>query len=403
MNQPSFLKKREWIKAGALIGTLGVLLLAVPALFADSYRDLSFGVEYPGIEVPQGEEVSIDVAFYNRGDTPETVNVWIDRKPEEWTARIKTYKFDVSGIHVPPESDKHLTFEAVPEDGIGPGEYTFRIAAQSRDGRFYRAEDVVVTVVEKSEGDADRSGISLSTAYPVLRGPSDSKFEFTLDVKNEMPEDETFNLFARAPDGWQVNFKPAYESKYISSLRIQAGQKKSVGVEVAPASKATEGEYPVDVQVNAGTEKAETELKVNITGTYELKLGTMSGLLSLETKQGKKANVSVYVKNTGTAEQTEVDFMSFKPENWEVEFNPEMIESIPPGELKQVEVTITPYEDALVGDYSVELRANGTEAEDSAEFRVTVKSSSAWGWIGIGIIIVVIGGLIVLFRLFGRR
>jgi uncharacterized membrane protein len=129
----------------------------------------------------------------------------------------------------------------------------------------------------------------------------------------------------------------------------------------------------------------------------------MSGLLSLETKQGKKANVSVYVKNTGTAEQTEVDFMSFKPENWEVEFNPEMIERIPPGELKQVEVTITPYEDALVGDYSVELRANGTEAEDSAEFRVTVKSSSAWGWIGIGIIIVVIGGLIVLFRLFGRR
>lgn len=34
------------------------------------------------------------------------------------------------------------------------------------------------------------------------------------------------------------------------------------------------------MQVNAGTEKAETELKVNITGTNKLKLGTMSKLLS---------------------------------------------------------------------------------------------------------------------------
>ena len=37
------------------------------------------------------------------------------------------------------------------------------------------------------------------------------------------------------------------------------------------------------------------------------------------------------------------------------------------------------------------------------EFRVTVKASSAWGWIGIGMIVLVIIGLTGLFRWLGRR
>lgn len=381
-----------------------MIFLATAAVsFSAPYRDLSFGIEYPGIEVPPGEQVSVDLAFYNNGSVPETVNVRTADAPESWSTRIKTYKYDVTGIHVPPEQDKHLTFEAVPEEGVTPGEYTFLISARSGDGRFAMNEKLTVTVKEQTAEDIDRSGIGLNTSYPVLRGPADGTFEFTLEVQNKMGEDDIFNLFARPPEGWQVNFKPAYESKYISSLRIQAGQKKSIAVEVTPASAATEGEYPIGIQVTSGAEKAEMELKVNLTGTHEIQLGTTSGLLSLETKQGKSGNASLYVKNNGTAEQNNIEFMTFKPENWDIKFEPETIETIPPGEMKQIEVTITPYEEALVGDYSVEIRAQGADAEDSAEFRVTVKSSSVWGWIGIAIIIIVIGGLVVLFRLYGRR
>jgi uncharacterized membrane protein len=86
-----------------------------------------------------------------------------------------------------------------------------------------------------------------------------------------------------------------------------------------------------------------------------------------------------------------------------VEFKPEKIDLIDPDDLKQVEVTITPNEDALVGDYSVSVKVEGEKASKSIEFRVTVKASSAWGWIGIGIIVLVIFGLAVLFRRLGRR
>ena len=66
-------------------------------------------------------------------------------------------------------------------------------------------------------------------------------------------------------------------------------------------------------------------------------------------------------------------------------------------------MTITPNEEALVGDYSVNVKVDGEKASKTLEFRVTVKASSAWGWVGIGIIVAVIAGLIGLFRWLGRR
>jgi uncharacterized membrane protein len=174
-------------------------------------------------------------------------------------------------------------------------------------------------------------------------------------------------------------------------------------VEVKPSVGAEAGEHPVNIRVSSGSAKAEATLSVILTGTYGLEVGTASGLLSLEAKQGKPANMSFYIKNTGSASNSEIKFMSFKPENWKVEFNPEKIDNIEPGDLKQVEMTITPYEDALVGDYSVSVNVEGEKATKNLEFRTTVKASAVWGWIGIGIIVLVIAGLFGTFRWLGRR
>jgi uncharacterized membrane protein len=118
---------------------------------------------------------------------------------------------------------------------------------------------------------------------------------------------------------------------------------------------------------------------------------------------GKSANLSVFVKNTGSAINRNITFSSFKPENWEVTFKPEKIDALEPNALKQVEVTIKPAQQALVGDYSVGVMVNGEKSDKTVEFRVTVKASTAWGWIGIAIIIFVIAGLSALFIWLGRR
>ena len=95
--------------------------------------------------------------------------------------------------------------------------------------------------------------------------------------------------------------------------------------------------------------------------------------------------------------------MSFKPENWDVKFKPESIDAINPGDFKQVEVEITPFEEALVGDYSVAVNVEGEKSTKNLEFRASVRASTAWGWIGIIIIVVVVVGLVFLFVRMGRR
>ena len=366
-------------------------------------RLIEMAAEHPGVEVPPDEDVNIDIVFHNKGRSDETINVWIAEQPKGWKARIKTYRYTVMGIHVMSDDDKTLTFEAEPEKDVEPGEYTFVIKAETPDGKFKMSQNVVIRVKTKDTTEKKDKGVKLTTSYPVLRGPSDAKFEFSVEVDSKLDQDTVFDLFVQGPEGWDINFKPAYEDKYISSLRLKANGSQTVAVAVKAPAKVQAGEYPIKVRVSSGAAKGEATLTVILTGTYGLEVGTPTGLLSLEARQGKPANMSFYVKNTGSAVNNNVKFMSFKPENWTVEFNPETIPAIPPGELKQVEIAITPNSEALVGDYSVSVNVEGEKASKPIEFRITVRASSAWGWIGIGIIVLVVVGLTGLFRWLGRR
>jgi len=396
-----------------MVGVISFSLLAfgAPAALCTEKTDaavkperlLIMAPEYPGVITLQGKEVSMDLNFINKGRTDETVEVKVAQKPEGWKTKIKTYRYTVTGVYVPAEDKKSLTFEALPDKDVPPGEYIFVVEAQTRDGRFKMNQKISVTLVGDQQDQEKDQGVKLTTSYPVIRGPSDAAFEFSVEVDSRVDKEAIFDLFAQGPKGWDINFKPAYETKYISSIRLKANQSQNLAVEVKPAPNSAAGEYPISLRVSSGDAKGEANLTVILTGTYALEAGTTSGLLSLEARQGQPANISFYVKNTGSAVNHDIKFMTFKPENWKVEFKPERIDLIEPNGLKQVEMIITPYEEALVGDYSVGVKVDGEKAGKTLEFRTSVKASGAWGWIGIGIIMAVIAGLFGLFRTLGRR
>jgi len=86
-------------------------------------RLITMAAEYPGIVIPADEDIDMNIIFYNRGRQNENVNVWIDQQPDDWETRIKTYRYTVTGVHVPSDQSKTLTFEAEPVNGVKPGEY----------------------------------------------------------------------------------------------------------------------------------------------------------------------------------------------------------------------------------------------------------------------------------------
>ena len=64
---------------------------------------------------------------------------------------------------------------------------------------------------------------------------------------------------------------------------------------------------------------------------------------------------------------------------------------------------VTPADDALTGDYEVDVTASNDAASVTSNFRATVKTSTAWGIVGIVIIAAVIAGLVAVFHKFGRH
>ncbi|MGA4579822.1 NEW3 domain-containing protein [Limisphaera sp. VF-2] len=393
-----------------MVGLLGWLGSgADPLLAATSTNDLperyfTAAFQYPGVRLSPEDSLNVDVRLKNRGRSDETVLLEVTEQPADWNVEIRRYGTAVTGVFLPSGEDQTLTFTARPKDRnlkrLPEGTYRFAIRAHTPDNALVRESSLVVTV---SSGEHGPERITLETSYPTLRGSSGDKFQFSLDVRNETGQDAVFNFRATAPQGWQTSFRPAYESKQITSLQINAGSSRSIEFEVTPPYRAQAGEYDFKVEVEAGRARAEKDLKVVLTGTYDLKVGTPSGLLSLVTERGKKTTATLLVQNTGSAPQREISFQSFKPENWKVEFSPEKLENVQPGEVKQVEVSITPAEQALVGDYSVSLAIDGERVNRDLEFRVTIRAGATWGWVGLAIIVLVVAGLGVTFHYLGRR
>ncbi|MBU1150336.1 MAG: hypothetical protein KJ800_05240 [Proteobacteria bacterium] len=400
------LVKKTWSIAFIFFILLGVMPALVSAQQETDRKDnrpergIAVYTEYSGVSVARGETVQMDLTLENKGRRDENIDVRIVSAAKGWKATLKGARYQVTGMVVPDGKAKTLALNLEPEKGIGPGKYAFQFEAKTADGQLTSSHTLTVNVQERTLG-ADN--IQVIVSYPVLRGQTDSRFEFSLDVTNKGESDRTFNLSATGPERWEINFKPAYEQKQISSIRVKEGQNQTVAVEVAPAQNAASGEYPVLVRISSGESKAEVKLTVNLTGTFRLDAGTPNGILSLEAFAGKPTTFSLFVKNTGSAVNRNVTFSSFKPENWETAFKPEKIDALAPGEMKQVEIKVTPGPQSLVGDYSIGIMTNGEKADKTVEMRVTVKASSAWGWIGIGIILLVIAGLSFLFVKMGRR
>jgi len=368
-------------------------------------RAIYVSPEYTGVTIPQGNDVSIDLMVSNRGQKDENLDLKLISVPDGWKTWIKTYDFGVTGVHLKSDSQKNLTLRAEPGKDVAPGNYTVVIQGQTEDHQLTSTGQVVITIQEKTEKKRPE-GVNIVTSYPVLTGPTDAKFEFSVEVENKSDKEGIFNLAAQVPENWTVNFKPAYEDKFISSLRLKAGQSQTMAVEVKANPWAKPGEYPVGVKISSPEAEGQVALTVILTGTFKLDAGTASGLLSLPAVRGEASLLSFYVKNTGSAPLNNVRFISFQPENWKVSFTPESIDTLAPQELKQVEVSITPAGKALVGDYSVGLRVeSGTppKADKTLEMRVSVTASAAWGWIGIGLILFVMAGLVFLFARLGRR
>ena len=123
-----------------------------------------------------------------------------------------------------------------------------------------------------------------------------------------------------------------------------------------------------------------------------------------EVQAGKENHFALRVQNTGSTPVTQIDFLSNKPEGWKVEYDPDGVDQVDPGYAAEIDLIITPPREVVPGDYILNLKTVGKEVGTrEINLRVTVLTPTIWGWVGVIIVVLVIAGLMFMFRQLGRR
>lgn len=396
------IKMRVTMAVAMLALALGLIpagLVAPTAVLADPASETTLVIDYPSVVVQPGQTVNLTMSLVNKSTTGHQFDLDITNVPDGWQTVIKdsSKAFAVKSTYVGPGETKYMTLEAVPPEGVKPSTYSFLVKAASRDGINQSLSVNIGVDATKS------SGTKVVSQYPVLTGAPGNKFQFKVDLSNGTGQNQTYNLSATAPQGWDVSFQPAYEVKQISSLSMKAAETQTLNVEVQTPKSAQAGENPIDIQVAAGSERIAGKLKVVITGTPDVTLSTDSQRLNINATAGSTTPMSFQVTNTGSATINTLSLTATKPTGWDVTFDTKSVDNLAPGVTRQVNASIKPDEKAIAGDYIVTISASNPQISKQADVRVTVDTPTIWGWVGILIVLIVVGGLYGIFKSLSRR
>jgi uncharacterized membrane protein len=358
---------------------------------------------FKNLTAGQGQEVTMDTEIVNRRKDPVEVSLMLDAIPKGWEVSFNSRypSFPIRSVQVQGEKSTTIEFKAKIPEATKPGVYQIRVIGKDVDGPTQYSETVHVNVTSKKVA---TGGLKLTSQYPVLSTGSGQTLKFTVDLKNETNKPLTTSLAAQPPPGWTVRFKPQFGDQQIASIQLKENGSETLSVEIDTPLTADAKEYPVGIQARAGAFEASTTVKVSLKGTQDLKMGSLAGTLNTSVTAGSKTPVDFVVGNAGTAPVRNLNFVTKKPnDKWTVEFQPDKIDSLGPGEVRQIKMEILAPDRTIAGDYMLTLTANSADTNKSVDFRVTVQTPTIWGWIGFGIVGLVVIGLAVVFFRLGRR
>ena len=352
---------------------------------------VSLYTPYTIVSLPPGKSVNYDIDVINHGKSIQNVDIYLSGLPRSWNHSITSGSYDIKQLSVMPGGKRSFNLTVEVPLKVNKGNYHFKVVA----GRLA----VLPLIVNVSEQGTYRTEFTSKQAN--MQGQAKSTYTFSVELKNRTAEKQLYSLRSSAPRGWSVVFKPNY--KQATSVEIEPNGTVTFNVDVDPPDNIQAGTYKIPLSAVTSTTSADLELEVVITGTYEMELTTPRGLLSTHVTAGGTRKIELLVKNTGSADLSDIKLSASTPVDWEVSFEPSKIDRIPAGGTEQVMATLKADKKAIAGDYATSINANSPDASAKAAFRVAVKTPMLWGWVGVIVILAALGSVYYLFRKFGRR
>ncbi len=393
--------RRVWVIVSIIALLTLVAGLNSPALAQkaskqlDSSQSLTVFTRYPSQMAEAGDTITLPLTLKSSELPAQIVRLEVKGAPEGWTTTFRGSGRVVQSVYVSSDKESTVDLRVEPPDDVAPGTYRFTIVARSDEAQ---AElPIELTIKEKLP-----SQLSFDVDLPTLKGTPTTTFRYSAKLKNEGDEDVTVNFLVDAPEGFQVNIKTSGQE--VTSVPVKANETKRLSIEVKPPRQTPAGQYPITVTAEGGEVQAQINLTAEVTGRPELTVTAPDGRLSGQAYIGKETSLKIIVQNTGSAPAHNIELSASEPSGWTVEFEPKRINEIAPD--KQVEVTakLRPSEKAVAGDYMVTVRARADGGtSESADFRITVLTSTLWGVAGLALIAVAVAVVGLAVMRFGRR
>ena len=382
----------------ALLTTLlfGLLFSLPTAVLAqDRTSGLTIQTLYPSMVVGIGETVTLDLDIH--APLAEVVNLELANLPKDWTAEFRGGGRIVHSVYVVPTVDSKVELRVTLPDTVKAGTYDFKAIAKALN-------ETSEFPLEFNVKDKAPARLTFATDYPTIRGGSDASFAFSLNLKNEGDDDITVSLLAEAPKDFAVTFRSA--GKDITNLPtdIKAGESLRIDMSAQPLTSLAVGPYPITVTAQSEAASADIQLTAEVVGQPELTLTTSDGRLSGTAYLNKDNPIKLVLRNTGNAPAAGVKLSASAPTGWTVTLNPQSVEEVPANDEVEVTADLKPANNAISGDYVVTFRAQPNQSTSkSADFRITVQTSTLWGVVGIALIAVAVAIVGMAVTRFGRR
>lgn len=346
---------------------------------------------YTKITVPPGQSVSYSVDLINNSKRMINADISLKGLSSSWIYDLKAGEYRIRQLSVLPAERKSIYLTVEVPLKVNKGSYQFELVAGD-----YSVLPLTLVVSEQGTFRTE-----FTTNQGNMQGNATSLFTFQTALKNLTAEKQTYALMADGPRGWSIVFK--YNYKQVTSAEVNPNTTADITIEVDPPDIVEAGTYRIPVIATTNGTTYNLVLEAVVTGSYSMELTTPSGLLSADITAGDQKRIELAVRNTGTTELKDIQFSASAPVNWEVTFDPKKIELLEAGKTGQAFVNIKAAKKAITGDYVTNLEARTPEVSSRATFRMSVKTPMVWGWVGILVIAITLGGVYYLFRRYGRR
>ncbi|MCL4486709.1 MAG: NEW3 domain-containing protein [Chloroflexi bacterium] len=215
-------------------------------------------------------------------------------------------------------------------------------------------------------GDAPGSAAPavVTTAYPAIVADAGTTLTFSIDVSNTTQALQVYTLKADGPSDWSPSFTG--NGMTIREVTVEPGKSQSVNLELRPPDTAKPQDYTFVVSAADQSGAASKSLSLDVT----LRSKTDQGSLKLTTQYPDlrgQANGSfsftLTAANNADQDRT-VNFDTTLPQDWQATIKPAYQTtqvsaiSLKANSTQDIDVSVTPPQDAPAGQYPVVVRAS---------------------------------------------